>query len=172
MQKHLFLAQIKKNLAVLASFSEQKITLNSAYFSKQSGLVSFFLTEIEQTAELLLGQNDISYSEFYADKLIKQFDTLNNAIEKMPEQKKAAKFRPSFQFSPNIHRLSPHNRLKEYRKALRALNEKMSWLVEKNYNEDSEILRQELQNQIVETEYRKMKCIKAIEDLEQELLFK
>lgn len=48
----------------------------------------------------------------------------------------------------------------------------MSWLVEKNYNEDSEILRQALQNQIVETEYRKMKCIKAIEDLEQELLFK
>lgn len=173
MQKHIFLAQLKKNLAALVSFSEQKITLNSAYFSKQSGLVSFFLTEIEKTAELLLGQKDISYSEFYADKLIKQFDTLNNAIEKITEQKKAAKFRPSFQFSSNIHRLSPHKRLEEYRKALRALNEKMSWLVEKNYNnEDSEILRQELQNQIVETEYRKMKCIKAIEDLEQELLFK
>ncbi len=28
------------------------------------------------------------------------------------------------------------------------------------------------QNQITETEYRKMKCLKAIEDLEQELLFK
>lgn len=44
--------------------------------------------------------------------------------------------------------------------------------MEKNYNQENEILKQELQNQIIETEYRKKKCIQAIEDLEQELLFK
>lgn len=172
MQKHLFLAQIKQNLAELASFSEQKITLNSNYFTKQSGLVRFFVAEIEKTAELLLNQEEIAYSEFYAEKLIRQFDALNSAVKKAQEQKKETQFQSSFQFSPNIHTLSPNKRLQEYRKALRALNEKMSWLVEKSYNEGQEAIKQELQNQIIETEYRKMKCIKAIEDLEQELLLK
>ncbi|EPY99731.1 primosomal replication protein PriC, partial [Mannheimia haemolytica] len=66
----------------------------------------------------------------------------------------------------------PNKRLQEYRKALRALNEKISWLVEQNLNTQNEATKQTLQNQITETEYRKMKCLKAIEDLEQELLFK
>lgn len=172
MQKYIFLTQIKQNLTELASFSEQKITLNSSYFSKQSGLVSSFITEIEKTAEQLVNQENVSYSEFYAEKLIKQFDALNHAVKKIQEQKKRLQFNSSFQFSPNIHSLSLHKRLQEYRKALRALNEKISWLMEKNYNEENETLKQNLQMQIVETEYRKKKCIEAIEDLEQELLFK
>lgn len=172
MQKYIFLAQVKQNLTELASFSEQKITINSSFFTKQSGLVSFFISEIEKTAEQLLNQKDIEYSEFYAEKLIRQFDALNRAVKKIQEQKKRLQFNSSFQFSPKIHSLSPHKRLQEYRKALRALNEKISWLMEKNYNEENETLKQNLQTQIVETEYRKKKCIQAIEDLEQELLFK
>lgn len=172
MHKHFFLNQIKQNLAALLPLSEQKITLNSTYFSKQSGLVKFFVAEIEKTAEQLLAQEDVSYSEFYAEKLIKQFDALNSAIKNTHQQKKVAQFHSSFQFPSNIHALSPNKRLQEYRKALRALNEKMSWLMEKNYNQENEILKQELQNQIIDTEYRKKKCIQAIEDLEQELLFK
>lgn len=172
MQKYIFLAQIKQNLNELSSFSEQKITINSSFFPKQSGLVSFFINEIEKTAEQLLNQKDIEYSEFYAEKLIKQFDALNSAINKIQEKKNVAQFQSSFQFASNIHTLSPNKRLQEYRKALRALNEKMSWLMEKNYNQENEILKQELQNQIIETEYRKKKCTQAIEDLEQELLFK
>lgn len=172
MQKHHFLAQIEQNLAELSSFSEQKITLNSSYFTQQSGLVSFFIAEIKKTAELLSNQEDIPYSEFYAEKLIKQFDALNRAIDKVQQKQEVVQFQSSFSFSPNIHTLSPNKRLQEYRKALRALNEKMSWLVEQNYNEENEALKLELQNQIVETEYRKQKCMKAIEDLEQELLFK
>ncbi|MFA9500255.1 primosomal replication protein PriC [Mannheimia sp. E30BD] len=173
MQKHRFLTQMKLNLADLAPFSENKINVSSTYFSKQSGLVKFFVAEIEKTAEQLLTQEDVPYSEFYAEKLIKQFDTLNSAINKAQQQKKnTVQFQSSFQFSTNIHTLSPNKRLQEYRKALRALNEKMSWLMEQNYNDENEALKQELQNQILETEYRKDKCMKAIEDLEQELLFK
>lgn len=88
MHKHFFLTQIKQNLAALLPLSEQKITLNSTYFSKQSGLVKFFVAEIEKTAEQLLAQEDISYSEFYAEKLIKQFDALNSAIKNTHQQKK------------------------------------------------------------------------------------
>lgn len=173
MQKTLFVTQMKQDLAELNRYSKQKIFINSAYFSKRDGLVSFFINEIENTVEKLVLQNDILYIEFYAEKLIKQFGALSQAVEKLKQNaKKDIQFQSSFQFSPNIHRLSPIKRLQEYRKVLRALNEKISWLVEKNYAEKNENLRLELQNQITETEYRKKKCLKAIEDLEQELQFR
>lgn len=172
MQKHHFVNQIKQNLTALLPFSNQEISVNSTSFSKQTESVAFFIHEIEKTLELLVNQNEVLYSEFYADKMIKQFDALNQAVEKSKKNVKRVQFSSSFQFSANVHRLSPNKRLQEYRKALRALNEKISWLVEQNYNQENLALKQELQYQIAETEYRKMKCLKAIEDLEQELQFK
>lgn len=173
MQKLFFITQIKHNLAKLAPYSEQKITINSSYFSTRMGSVRYFISEIEKTVKNLIQQEDVLYLEFYAEKLIKQFEALNKAIEKSQQKtKKTIQFQSSFQFSPNIHRYSPNKRLQEYRKALRALNEKISWLLEQHYKEEREQRRQELQNQITETEYRKKKCLKAIEDLEQELQFK
>lgn len=172
MQKHHFVNHIKQNLTTLLPFSNQEITVNSNNFSKQVETVAFFIHEIEETLELLVNQKEVLYSEFYADKLIKQFDTLNQAVKKNKKNAKTVQFSSSFQFSANIHHLSPNKRLQEYRKALRALNEKISWLVEQNYNQETLALKQELQNQIAETEYRKMKCLKAIEDLEQELQFR
>lgn len=173
MQKPFFIAQIKHNLAELSHYSEQKIAINSSYFPTRVGLVSSFIIEIEKTVENLAKQEDVLYLEFYAEKLIKQFEALNKAIEKSQQKTKTAiQFRSSFQFSPNIHHYSPDKRLQEYRKALRALNEKISWLQEQYYREKNEQLRQELQNQITTTELRKKKCLKAIEDSEQELQFK
>lgn len=172
MQKHHFVNQVKQSLSTLLPFSNQEIAINSNNFSQQTGTVASFIHEIYKTLDLLVTQEDILYSEFYADKLIKQFDALNQAVEISQKKAKTAQFSSSFQFSTNIHRLSPNKRLQEYRKALRALNEKISWLVEQNYNQENLALKQELQNQITETEYRKMKCLKAIEDLEQELQFR
>lgn len=172
MQKHQFIAQVQQNLMAFSAFLDKKIVLNSPYFSQNSGLVSHFVAEIEQTVDALIAQNDDLYLEYYCDKLIKQFDSLNKAIENIPKAKKNVQFHSSFQFSANVHRLSPTERLQEYRKALRALNEKISWLMEQNYNEENAALQRALQDQITETEYRKMKCQKAIEDLEQELQFR
>lgn len=172
MQKDLFISRIKQNLSELHSFSALHISPNSAIFSQQTGLVSHFIEEIETTTAQLLSQTEVSYSEFYADKLLKQFDALYKAIEKCQAPKDKKAFISTYQFSPNIHRLPPNKRLPAYRQALRALNEKLSWLVEQNLNETDEAIKQSLQNQIAETEYRKMKCLKAIEDLEQELLFR
>lgn len=172
MQKNVFIAKIKQNLSELGTFSAYYISLNSPLFTQQAGLVSHFIEEIETTADHLLDQTEVDYSEFYADKLVKQFDTLYQAVEKIQYSQEKPQFISSYQFSPNIHRLPPNKRLIEYRQALRALNEKLSWLVEQNLNETSEAIKQSLQNQIAETEYRKMKCLKAIEDLEQELLFR
>lgn len=172
MQKQQFITQIQQNLVQFLPFAENQITFYSLYFSQQTGKVASFLAEIENTVEILLSQNDASYVEYYSDKLIKQFDALNRAIEHLQKEKKTPQFHSSFQFSANIHHLPPERRLREYRKALRALNEKISWLVEKHYCENDELAKIELQNQIQETEYRKMRCLKAIEDLEQELQFK
>lgn len=82
MQKKLFIAQIKQNLSELNVFSTDNIFLNSPYFSQQTGLVSVFIAEIEKTVELLLNQTEVLYSEFYAEKLVKQVDALKNAVEK------------------------------------------------------------------------------------------
>lgn len=173
MQKQLFISQIRQNIAKLQPFSEQLVTIDESCFSHKSGSIRFFLSEIEQTLDSLIHQEDILYIEFYADKLIKQFDALNKAIIKhQKNSKKALQFHSSFQFSANIHRLSPAKRLEEYRKALRALNEKISWLIAQLHKTELENLKQELQNSITETEYRKIKCLKAIEELEQQLQFK
>lgn len=172
MEQTHFITQFKKKLSDFSPFLEQKITLSSPYFSKKSGKVQFFIAELENTIENLLSQDNALYVEYYCDKLIKQFDSLNKAIENIPNAKKNVQFHSSFQFSANVHNLSPTKRLQEYRKALRALNEKISWLMEQNYNEEDEMMSQALQNQITETEYRKSKCLKAIEDLEQELQFR
>ncbi|MDD0822867.1 primosomal replication protein [Mannheimia sp. AT1] len=173
MQKQLFISQIKQNLAKLQPFSTQVVTIDNPYFSHKSGLVRFFIAEIEQTLNALVHQEEVLYTEFYAEKLVKQFDALNKAVEKQQKNtKKTVQFHSSFQFPANIHRLSPAKRLEEYRKALRALNEKISWLIEQLYNAEQEGLKQVLQNSITETEYRKTKCLKAIENLEQQLQFK
>lgn len=172
MTKLQFIHQIKQYLESVQSLSKEEIEINSSYFSKRKGAVSFFLSEIERTAETLINQHEITYIEYYSDQLIKQFDALNKAVSKIHHKKKTVQFHSSFQFSANVHHLSPTKRLQEYRKALRALNEKISWLMEQNYNEEDEMMSQALQNQITETEYRKSKCLKAIEDLEQELQFR
>ncbi|QLB16398.1 primosomal replication protein N [Mannheimia varigena] len=172
MHNLLFITKIQQTLNELSPFSNRVVTIHSTYFTKKTSLVSAFIEEIKHTVDLLLKQDEIVYTEFYADKLIKQFEALSRAIEQPEIEKKAAQFSSSYQFSPNIHRLSPIKRLEEYRKALRALNEKISWLVEQNLDETDNIRKFELQNQIAETEYRKMNCAKAIEDLEQQLLLR
>nr|WP_269318008.1 primosomal replication protein PriC [[Haemophilus] ducreyi] len=62
--------------------------------------------------------------------------------------------------------LPPVKRLAEYKKALRALNEKISWLIKMSYTNGNENIQQQMQ----ETEFRKQKCLKAIDELEEEIL--
>lgn len=128
------------------------------------------LYKIIHTAQLLSQQTTEDYADFYATKLLRQFDALNHAVFMLEKADLSARevFTTSFSFPKNIHALPPARRLNEYRKALRALNEKISWLLEKSYaaNENEKIMWQQ---QVEETEYRKMKCQKAIEELEEKL---
>lgn len=169
-----FYPLIKQQLERFIPFSEQEVTVSNKFFSQKTQKVAFFVQEIEQTALLLSQQESDEYAYVYAERLFSQFESLENAMTSLKREKtsvKKEKFHSPFRFPRNIHTLSPHRRLIEYRKVLRALNEKISWLVEKNYFA-SEQEKSSLQAQIAETEYRKQKCLKAIEDLEEKVLFK
>ena len=161
---------IQQKLEIFSPFTEKEVIVKENIFSKKQQKVSDFLQEITDTARLLSQQTSEDYADFYATKLLQQFDALNQAVLILKKSASSSKevFVPSFSFPKNIHTLPPARRLNEYRKALRALNEKISWLLEKSYaaNENEKIMWQQ---QVEETEYRKMKCLKAIEDLEEKL---
>lgn len=160
---------IQQKLEIFSPFTEKEVIVKENIFSKKQQKVSNFMQEITYTARLLAQQTSEDYADFYATKLLQQFDALNQAVLILKKSASPSKvFVPSFSFPKNIHTLPPARRLNEYRKALRALNEKISWLLEKSYaaNENEKIMWQQ---QVEETEYRKMKCLKAIEDLEEKL---
>ncbi|WGE49360.1 primosomal replication protein [Actinobacillus equuli subsp. equuli] len=169
-----FPALVQKQLDIFLPFDEHEVIISENIFSTQKQKVSFFVQEIMQTANKLNKQNSEDYANAYAAKLFHQYEALTQAVKILKltnGNNETLLFQSSFQFPKNIHSLAPTRRLNEYRKALRALNEKISWLVEKRYNA-SETEKVLFERQIKETEYRKMKCLKAIEDLEEQTQFK
>ncbi|MDH2925507.1 restart primosome assembly protein PriC [Nicoletella semolina] len=162
----LFLQQIEQQLATLLNKKNEVIALQSPYFKQRSATVEQFVAEIRQTAKKLSTQQHTEYAQIYATKLLCQFSTLQNALSHLAvEAKLPNSFRTSFSFSKNIHTLPPAKRLWEYRKALRALNEKLSWLVEQHYRATEPVQKARYLQEITETEYRKQKCLVAIEEL-------
>lgn len=166
-----FLHLVHQQLAKFRPFHNENIQITGSLFLEEKQAVIFFVKEIEQTALALSQQHDEDYANVYAKKLFQQFEALNKAISSLntASPKKTLPFHSHYRFPKNVHSLPPARRLTEYRKALRALNEKISWLIEQQYNANfSE--KAPLANQIAETEYRKMNCLKAIEELEEQIL--
>lgn len=142
-------------------------------FSQNEGSVDFFVQEIRQTAAILQQQKNSDYADFYAEKLIRQFDALQKAVQHLRKQPSSDTFRSNYHFAKNIHFLPAHKRLAEYYKALRALEEKLGWLAEKLYQaqlQENEAECTQWRAQIAETEYRKQKCLAAIEKAEEDAL--
>lgn len=164
-----FLDQLNRHIEAFLPYSSTKITIKSSYFKRNEQPVSGFIQEIQETATIL-EQSSPEHAEIYAKKLLEQFDALKMAVAHMPKQKPV--FKSSVSLSPNIHRLPPEKRLGEYRKALRALNEKISWLTEQQLQTQLANEQRNLAEQIAETEYRKQKCLAAIEELEEKLKFR
>lgn len=162
-----FTQAIKEKCKRFSPYLAQHIELSSSVFTISKGRVADFLSEIEKTGELASSQSQTAYVQFYTERLIRQFDLLQQAVGKL--QKKTAQkqpvFKSNYKFAKNLANLPIHRRREEYQKALRALNEKMSWLIEQSQNTQDSAKQMALQIQIQETEYRKMKCIQAIEAL-------
>lgn len=164
-----FLDQLNRHIEAFLPYSSIKITIKSHYFKRAEQPVSGFIQEIQETATLL-EQSSAEHAEIYAKKLLEQYETLKIAVTRIPKQKPV--FKASVSLSPHIHRLPPEKRLVEYRKALRALNEKISWLTEQQLQTQLANEQRNLADQLAETEYRKQKCLAAIEELEEKLKFR
>lgn len=161
-----FIQALEQKIHSFSQYHHLEIQINSSLFSLKKGSVSQFIQEIRQTGSLLSSQTDGAYADFYAQKLVRQFDLLNRTIQQQKSpQNKVSSFRSNYRFPKNIHNLSPERRLQEYQKALRLLNEKLTWLTTQAQSCD-EAQRAVYIAQIHETEYRKMKCLKAIDELD------
>ncbi|MBR0573844.1 MULTISPECIES: primosomal replication protein PriC [Pasteurellaceae] len=166
---------IHHELAIFEPYLAQSITIYTHCFSQQTQTVQQFVNEIEQTAQILskLTQNDMA--EFYSDRLILQYRTLQKGIERLKNkthqnEKMRKKFQSSYRFPKNIHAMRPSKRLEEYKKALRLLNDKISWIIEQGYDAQTMDDKTYWQIKLQETDFRKQKCLDAIEKTEEELL--
>ena len=159
---------IQRQCQIFTPFLDKKIEISSDVFIISKGKISDFVQEIKQTGELAIQQDNPFYVEYYTQRLIQQFDTLKNSIEKYQKREKEifSRFKTRYQFAKNINKLPASKQPEEYRKILRALNEKLSWLIELSHQITDEQQKQSVQEQIKETEYRLRKCSEKISELE------
>lgn len=161
-----FSQAIKIQCELFTPFLEHHIEISSDIFILSKGRIADFVAEIEKNCEQLSKQSQPIYAEFYSQRLIRQFDLLRKQVAKL--RQKTSHQRPVFKsnqsFAKNIANLPAYKRREEYQKALRALNDKISWLIEQSYNSTNIEQKHFFEGKIQETEYRKMKCIQAIEE--------
>lgn len=161
-----FLAKIEQNLSQFSQFEAEQAVVFGTFFTKNEAKISFFIDEIRQTATLLSQQTQLEYAEIYSKRLLDQIDALQKAVKKIKQQNKTERFYPTQRFSRNIHSLPEHKRMIEYHRALRALNEKISWLLDKQFQARNEMEAEYYQQKIQETEFRKQRCLEAIENID------
>lgn len=159
---------IAEKLAFFSPYLNEEITISSDYFFISKGCVADFVREIEHNAQQAMQQDQVLYTQFYTQRLITQFECLKQAVDKIVLKKAnhLPKFHSPYRFAKNVKNLPRCQQLDEYRKALRALSEKISWLIEQQYATQNLEQRMLFQQYIQETEYRKQKCLAAIAELE------
>ncbi|MGX2957437.1 primosomal replication protein PriC [Ursidibacter arcticus] len=162
-----FTLAIQQQCQIFAPFLEKKVEISSDIFTLSKGNVSDFVQEIMQTCELIKQQDRASYVEFYTQRLIQQFDTLKNVVDKhrQKETTPTLHFKSKYRFAKNVNKLPASQQLAEYQKIHRALNEKLSWLFELNHQTVDEQKKLSIQAQIKETEYRIRKCAEKLAEL-------
>lgn len=160
-----FLEKIEQLLTDFTPYLSEQAVIFGHYFPKSEERVRYFVDEIRKTAAQLNQQKDVDHAELYAKRLLDQIDALQKAIKSIKPKSQYKRFHSNYHFPKNVHTLPPEKRINEYRKALRALNDKLSWLFNKQYNAKNEKEQFFYQQQIQETEFRKLRCLKAIEEL-------
>ncbi|WP_301098439.1 primosomal replication protein PriC [Otariodibacter sp.] len=165
-----FIQSIEKQCSIFEHLLSYEITISSNSFTKNKGYVKDFVDEIKLTARFTIQKKSQEHIEYYVQKLISQFIELKEATDKLlllsQTNMVLPKFISNYQFNKKFSNLSSTQKLQEYHKALRALNEKLSWLIEQIYLCSDNKQKKIYQEKIYETEYRKQKCINAINALE------
>lgn len=162
-----FTQRILEKCTIFAPYLTHKVQISSVLFQRSEGQVADFLQEIEKTCQLVTEQSQPLYTAFYAKRLVEQFDLLNKVVKNLQNAKntKMPSFKSNYRFAKNLAYLPACKKREEYHKALRALNEKISWLIEQAQQSQTAELKNHFEAQIAETEYRKQKCLIAIEEL-------
>lgn len=160
------LHQIQQNLTIFEPFLTQKVTVERDCFHQRSQRVADFVAEMEGVIRELAQSKEAERTKFLADRLVQQFSSLQMAVQALqkPERKT---FASSYRFPRNVHNLPPQRRIVEYRKAHRALSEKLSWLTDQLYATQVESEKDHWLAQIQETEQRLLRCRVAIDELEE-----
>ena len=165
---HNFTQAIMKQCEIFTPNLNRVVTISSDLFVLNQGKVADFIEEIKKTSDLIEknSRSSETYLNFYTQRLIQQFDLLKKATDKLQlAQQMPSNFKSGYKFAKNLNKLTAEQRLEEYQKILRALNEKLSWLAEQCYACQDELKKQQLQLAIQETEYRKQKCVVEIQKL-------
>ncbi|QIM63262.1 hypothetical protein A1D29_08215 [Pasteurellaceae bacterium Orientalotternb1] len=162
-----FTQKILEKCAIFTPYLTHKVQISSILFQRSEGQVADFLQEIEKTSQLVTAQSQPLYTEFYAKRLVEQFDLLKKVVKRLQDAEKnqMPRFKSNYRFAKNLAYLPACKKREEYHKALRALNEKISWLIEQTQQSQTAELKNHFEAQIAETEYRKQKCVMAIEEL-------
>ncbi|MGX2970724.1 primosomal replication protein PriC, partial [Ursidibacter sp. B-7004-1] len=162
-----FTLAIQQQCQIFSPFLEKKVEISSDVFILSKGVVSDFVQEIMKTCELINQQSNVFYVEFYTQRLVQQFDTLKNVVDRCHQAETDAtpRFKSQYRFAKNVHKLPASQQLVEYQKIHRALNEKLSWLFELNHQTIDEQKKLSIQAQIKETEYRIHKCAEKLMEL-------
>lgn len=159
----LFTHRIIQQCEIFRPFFEQQITISSEVFHRSTGTVAEFVAEMQHTAQLAAEQNEAERTQFFTQRLVRQFEALKKATDRLRYRPKATpKFHSGYRFAKNIEQLPAYKQRAEYQKILRALNEKISWLMAQAQQAKSEAEQQEIYQQIQETEYRRQKCSEKI----------
>jgi primosomal replication protein N'' len=166
---HTFSLALQQKLQPFMPFFRLTLQIDHPCFRLKKGNVVQFVQEIQHTGDTLSQQTDATYAQYYAQQIVQQIDLLQKAIKQQKKAEKVQNSPKTFQFSvrfpKNLHNLPPKKRLKEYQKALRLLNEKITWLITQAQSSEGDA-RAAYLAQLRETEYRKQKCVNAIDELE------
>lgn len=154
--------------------------LDLTLFSENEQPLRFYFAEMQQNLKQLakLKEQELIQIEFLTNKILNQATVLQDAVFQLQKikQKSAVNLvgilNKREQRRQQIERLPPRERLTEYYTALQALNDKLTHLKDQLKQSRESALQEKLQQQIDITKQRRMKCLNAIEILEDYLRFK
>ena len=134
------------------------------------------VAEARNTLQALQQSSSRTESEFYAERLVAQYHALLEIIH--PETTAKPHFIAANPITPtrkkekhHIHDLPPAERLEKYYQFLTQLNDLIAQQNEQTLSCEDSTQQQQLIEKVKITEQRKQRCLDAIDNLEEYLLF-
>ncbi|MGQ0285676.1 primosomal replication protein PriC [Pasteurellaceae bacterium 22721_9_1] len=178
--------ELERHIAALqqqySAYQDKSLTTTFAehVFSENGLSLNDYIAEMRQGVQQLRQLSAPTSEEitFYCDRLIAQFRSLQDAMIEISQSKskKAINFKSTMnnreKLRQSIDQLPPRERLDKYYEALHALNEKLNQQKSMLTLATNDWDKQAISAQIEHTKQRQIRCLNAIETLEEYLAFK